>query len=286
MKITALLKWTVMCLSPLTVNSLAAGPGHPVDVDEQDKTYIGTVAQVDENDHILSVDGAIFHRAFNLAGNCTYVFLDKKGTGTINGLHPGQKVAVAYRDIDGIRVASYIEQQAMLFEGTVQEMDAKGSTLTLRHMGLDKTFEIAPGCPVELQGDRSGKLADVKPGNLVTVTYETPNGTAVARRITQEGQTFTGEVTAVDLADRSIKANDILVGKSFIVPADCIIVLNGKTAHLRDAKLGDRLEFDYTDENGINFVDRIASATEPAPRLTASTGSPAEFPTPDGSSRY
>jgi predicted RNA-binding protein len=184
-------------------------------------------------------------------------------------------------------VANYIEQQPMFFEGTVKEIDAKKGTMTLRHLGLDKTFEIAPGCPVDLQNNRSGKLADVETGNLVTVTYETPRRGMVAHRIVQDDQIFTGQVTAIDLADRSIKANDMLVNKAFIVPADCAIVLNGtKNAQLRDAKLGDILQFDYTDDNGINIVNRITSGTETEPGLTASSGSQPEFPTPNGSSGY
>jgi Cu/Ag efflux protein CusF len=281
MKTIALSKWTAVCLSALTISAAAnAGAGQPAAANKQDKTYTGTVDMVNANDHILKVDGLFFHKDFNLGDGCSYVFLDT-GPGAIGGLHAGQKVVVSYRNIDGVRVADLVEQQPMLFEGKVTAIDPKNRTMTVRHEGLGKTFQIAAGCPVGLYNDRSGSLADVQPGNRVTVTYETPYDGTVARRIDQTSQTFTGELTAIDLNAKTVKAKDFMDRKDFNLGSDCTVVLNGKAgANLRDMKLGDRLEFDYTDVNGINIVSRIASVPESDSRVTASSGSPHEYQTP------
>ena len=281
MNTIALSKWTAVCLSALTVNAAAsARADQSAAADKQDRTYTGTVAAVDANEHILKVDGLLLHKDFDLGKTCSYVFLDS-GSGAIGGLHPGQRVVVAYRKIDGVRVADLVEQQPMVFEGTVTEIDAKKRTMSVLHRGLEKTFQIAGSCPIDLHDNRSGTLADVKPGNRVTVTYETPNEDTIARRIDQTSQIFTGELTAIDLNDRTVKAKTLLARKKFNLAPNCAVVLNGKIdANLRDVKLGQRLEFDYTDVNGINIVNRIALVPESASRLTASASSPDEFPTP------
>ena len=281
MNTIALSKWTAVCLSALTVNAAAsARADQSAAADKQDRTYTGTVAAVDANEHILKVDGLLLHKDFNLGNTCSYVFLDS-GSGAIGGLHPGQKVIVAYRKIDGVRVADLVEQQPMVFKGRVTEIDAKKRTMSVLHRGLEKTFQIAAGCPIDLYGNRSGTLANVQPGNRVTVTYETHYGGTVARRIDQTSQIFTGELTAIDMNDRTVKAKALLAQKKFNLAAHCVVVLNGKiNANLRDVKLGEKLEFDYTEVNGINIVNRIASASQSASRLTASSSSPHEFPTP------
>ena len=275
MKTHALSKWTAVCLSALTISAAAnARAARPAAADKQDSTYTGTVAAVDANEHILKVKGFLLHKNFNLGNNCSYMFLDSS-SGAVSGLHPGEKVVVSYRNIDGVRVADLVEQQPMIFEGTVKEVDAKARTMSVRHRGLEKTFQIAAGCPIDLYDSPSGTLANVQPGNRVTVTYETPYDGTVARRIAQTSQIFTGELTAVDLNDRTVKARDLWAGKKFSLAGDCAVVLNGKPgASLSDIKLGEKLEFDYTDVNGINIVNRISSSPQPEPRMTASSMEP------------
>jgi predicted RNA-binding protein len=167
----------------------------------------------------------------------------------------------------------------MVFQGRVTEIDVKKRTMSVIDRGLEKTFQIAGNCPIDLYDNKSGTLANVQPGNQVTVTYETPNDATVARRIVQTSQVFTGELTAIDLNDRTVKAKALLSGKKFTLAPNCAIVLNGRNhSDLRDVELGQELQFDYTDVNGVNIVNRIASTSEPAPRLTASSGSPHEYP--------
>jgi hypothetical protein len=276
MKTIALSKWTVVCLSALTVNATANVSAAPAcAAGKQARSYTGTVAAVDINDHVLRVNGIFLHKDFDLGQNCGYVFLDG-GTGKITGLHPGQKVVVSYHDMEGMRIADHVEQQPMTFAGKVTAMDAKNRTMTVRHDGLEKSFQLAHGCAVSLYDNPSGTLANVHPGNHVTVTYETPYDANVARRIAENNQVFTGELTAINLNKRTVAAKDILSRKDFNVAPDCAIVINGKSgAHLRDIRFGETLQFDYTDANGINTVNRITTVPE-SDHMTASTTSPHE----------
>jgi hypothetical protein len=271
MKTRTLLDWTVFCLSALTVNAAAyARADQPAVSDKQDKTYSGTVLSVRPDDRVLKVRGLFTAKGFRLGDNCSYVFVDT-GSGDINGLHAGQKVLVGYRTVDGLRIADLVEQKPMVFEGTVKAINAQNRTMTVRHMGLEKTFQIASGCPVDLYNHSNGTLANVQPGNRVTVTFEVPGGNEVAHRIAQTSQTFMGELTAIDLNERTAKASDVMARKRFEIAPGCVVVIDrNANANLRDVKLSERLEFDYVDVNGINIVNRIATTRQSSPSMTAS----------------
>jgi Cu/Ag efflux protein CusF len=104
------------------------------------------------------------------------------------------------------------------------------------------------------------------------VTYETPEGDATARQIAQTSATFTGSLTAIDLNERTIKAKQAFGTKKFNLADNCSIVVNGNAdAKLRDLKPGDDLVFSYDVVNGVNVVNRIASADSPAEAVTASS---------------
>ena len=49
---------------------------------------------------------------------------------------------------------------------------------------------------------RSGVIKDIRPGDHVTVTFETPGDKPTAREIAQTSMEFTGELTAIDLGEK------------------------------------------------------------------------------------
>ena len=160
---------------------------------------------------------------------CAYNMVDTDN-GSIADLRPGQKVTVNYRDADGVLAADRVEQQPLRYEGMVKTMDATNHTLVVQVRGMDRAFEIADDCQVALHGDKTGTLADVQPGNHVTVTYEIPNDTFTARKIAQTSARFTGTLTAIDLNERTVKAKSFLDTKKFNLGDNCAIVLNGELA--------------------------------------------------------
>jgi hypothetical protein len=278
MKLIKAKNWTAACAAVLAATAVLHALADQVAMTEKpdrpEKSYTGTVVSVDPQEHTLNAKGFVLSRKFNLGAACTYILWDGK-TGTISDLLPGEKVTVGYQDADGVLVADRVEQQPMRYEGMVQAIDPAGRTLTLHFRGLDKTFQIANDCNVLLRDDKSGRLADIQAGCHVTVTYETPNSTLMARRIAQTSLEFTGTLTAIDLGEKTLKARATFGSKRFNVADNCAIVINGRTdGQLSDLKPNDKLTFSYDEINGVNVVNRIGPAetrrssvasTSPAP---------------------
>ncbi len=265
MKTKALRTWVAVGLSVLTAtaayhasaddnaaNATAAKP---------DKTYTGTVVSVNPQEKMLDVKGFWFsNKKFNLGDTCAYTIVGKE-TGALGDLRPGQRVTVGYQDAHGVLVADRVMQQPMRDEGMVKAIDPATHTMTV-HVGvMDKAFQLPADCEVTLRGGKDGTIADIQPGYHVTVTYEVPNGKPTAREIAQTSATFTGNLTAIDLDQKTLKAQAMFDTKKFNVGDDCAIVVNGKPdGKLTDLRPGENLTLNYDDVNGVNIVNRIAPA--------------------------
>ena len=226
-----------------------------------DKFYTVQVISVDPKESTFGVKSwALSSKQFNLGNNCTYMMVGKDNA-TIGDLRPGEKVTVWYQVSHGVKIADRVEQQAMRFEGMVAAIDPKNHSLILHQAGLDKPMQIADACRVQLRGDKSGTLADIRPGDHVTVTYETPNGEPTAQNIQQTSIEFTGKLVAIDLDQKTVKAKSVMDTLKFNLANNCAIVVNGNNnGKLSDLKPNDRLVFDYDNINGVNIVSRIAPA--------------------------
>lgn len=265
MKNKALRAWAVVCLSALTATAAYRASADDASANattaKPDKTYTGTIVSVDSKEHLLDVRGFPFSsKKFNLGDTCAYTIVGQD-TGAIGDLRPGQKVTVGYQNAHGVLVADRVTQQPMRDEGMVKAIDPATQTLTL-HLGvMDKTFQLPANCEVTLRGDKSGTVADIRPGNHVLITYEVPNGKPTAREIAQTSESFTGDLTAIDLDQRTIKAKAMFTTRKFDLGDDCAIVINGKpNGKLTDLRPGESLSFSYDNINGVNVVNRIAPA--------------------------
>lgn len=223
-----------------------------------EKSYTGMVTAVDLKEHTIETKGLLFNKRFNLGDTCQYKMLGQS-TGTAGDLRPGEKITVTYQNSGGVLVADQVEQLPLRFDGTVKAIASDQHTLTVHDPGLDKTFQLANGCNIQLRNEKPGTLADIQVGNYVTVTYETPGDAPTARQIAQTSESFAGTLTAIDLGERTVKAKTLFDSKKFNLANNCVIIIDGKTdAQLRDLKPDDKLVFSYDEINGVNVVNRIA----------------------------
>ena len=277
MKTTRLKNGMAVCAAVLTATAgyrvLADEAAATAPVAKPEATYTGTVISVDPKESVLEVRGLLpfSHKQFNLGDTCTYTIVGQD-SGAVGDLRPGQRVTVGYQDANGVPVADRVTQQPMRYEGMVKAIDAKAQTLTL-HVGImDKTFQLPADCAVSLRGDKTGTVGDIQTGDHVTVTYEVPEGKATAREIAQTSATFTGDLTAIDLGQKTIKAKATFSTKKFEVGNDCAIVVNGKPdGKMTDLRPGESLTISYDEVNGVNIINRIAPGGAQKSSVASST---------------
>lgn len=263
------------CLLVCTAGLALAVPGL-VRADESTapkagKDYTGMVTAVDPQARVVEVKGWAMMPAkkFELGDNCTYQ-MTEKNAGTIGDLRAGEKVRVNYQDVHGVLIATGVTQEPMRFEGMVSAIDLNQHTLTLHRTGYNRKMQLPADCSIVLRDGRSGTLADIKIGDHVTATYEEPKGDTMARQIAETSIEFTGTLTAIDLNDRTVKAQSGFATKKFNLSDDCTIVINGRTdGKLADLKPNDRLKFSYDEVDGVNVVNRIGLAGVPADAVAA-----------------
>jgi hypothetical protein len=275
MKTNILRTGPAICASVLMMGALPSLADQAAMAAKPDKTWAGTVSAVNDTERTLEVKGLMLGKKFNLGMGCKYALLDKPA-GDIGDLQPGQRVLVSYQDSHGVLVADSIKEEPLTCEGTVMAIDHTKHTVTVHHFWGDRTFQLPEECAVMLHGGKSGTLADIRAGDYVTVSYEKPDHTPTALEIARTGEIFTGEVTAIDMTDKTVKARAMYGSKTFHLADGCAIMINGQpTGRLNDLRLGERVTFTYNDIKGVDIVNRIGYVGVPEQTETTATQPPA-----------
>lgn len=270
-------QWKTLCLasvaSALALRAMAddSAANQATIAGKPDRTTTGIISAVDVNQHTLEMKKFLADKKFNLGAACEYHFPGNPAGGIVD-LHPGQKVEVAYQDVDGVLVADSVRQEPMRFEGHVRSVDLAARTVSIEpdHFGAGKRFKFAGDCQVWLRNDKVGALTDIEPGNHVTLTYELPDGRPTAELIWQTSEKYTGTLTALDLEARTVRAKTMFGSKEFNLGRDCVIAVNGEAhGRMSDLKPDESLVFTFDNVNGVNVVNRIAPAQTTAGADTA-----------------
>jgi hypothetical protein len=242
----------------------------------QEHTWKGTLLAVNTQDKTVKGKSLFFSKTFHVGQSCAITVRDKDGA-ALAELGPGLKVKVRYQEANGVLVADGIVEEPLHYFGTVHAVDAKAGTVTMAEAPLRKpfraprTFGVPGDCRVIRRDGGRGTLADLKPGDLVAVTYDLQAGSPVAYRVEGRSVTFVGAVDAIDLSARTVKAKDMLVEKRFVLAHSCQIIGSGEQpGDLKELALGQKYLFTYQEVNGVNVVDRIAPAQPANATETAS----------------
>jgi len=241
-----------------------------------DKTWNGTLSEVNTQDNTVKAKHWGITETFHLGDKCAIAAVDKKEA-PLSDLRPGERVKISYLELEGVRVADRIIERALYYGGRVHSVDPNAGTVTMAEAPLYKpfrspeTFRIAKDCKVTLAAGGTGTLADVRPGDRITVIYELPGGAPIAYRIRDESSTFVGALDAINLPARTLQAKQMTGEKTFQLADKCrFIASNQQVEPLKDLALGQHYRFTYRDVNGVNVLDQIVPAQEAKPAETAS----------------
>ncbi len=204
------------------------------------KCWAGTLTAVNTQDKSLTGKHWQFTKTFYLGQKCAISAVDKKKA-SLGDLSPGEEVRIRYHDAEGVLVANRIVERALRYDGTVQTVNSKAGVLTMtepplyRPFRAPERFHVGSDCKVILWNGHNGRLADVQPGDRVSVVYELPNSSQVAFRIQDKSETAKGVADAIDLSARTLKAKLGSEEKQFAVGDDCKVILGRpQTGQLKD----------------------------------------------------
>jgi hypothetical protein len=222
-----------------------------------DRQFSGRIAAVNQNEKTILVESFWKTRSMNLADDCRIVVADEPRVSPVE-LREGQRVDVLYEDAQGVLIVHRITQQPETLSGVVESIEPDKRLITVRRRLLDKEFQIADTCTVVSPDNKTGRLADVRPGFRVTVTYEIPKGSETVFQIQLTSRTFTGSLTAIDLNERTLKAKAFGGTRKFNLNDDCRIVLGAASdGELGDLRIGDKVAFSYEEINGVLVANRV-----------------------------
>lgn len=254
--------WTSVCAFILLAMAVLRSSADPTTTTARaEKGYAGTIVAIDAKERVLTVKWwAMFKKSFNLGDNCAVSQLENSHA-EVSDLRPGEKVSVGYEKANGVLIANRIEQEPMRFEGMIKAIAPDHGSIMLHGSTMDQQWLVANDCKITLRNGKPGTFNDIQLGSHVTVTYETPDDQRVIRQISQTSITFAGTLKAIDLVDKTLKANSAFDSKEFHVADNCTIMMNGKPdGHLADLELNDQFVFSYDEIDGVNVVNRIAPA--------------------------
>ena len=205
MKIMSIVRWSagVLSVAALTALGGAAAENQSDATPAKEKQYTGKVEYVNGQEHTVKVRGLIRNMTFDLGTHCAITRWNHT-TGTIHDLRPGQKVTISYQDVQGVLAAAdSVKQETMYYRGIVKTVPGK-RILALHRWDRDRKFVLAEDCTVILHDEENSTLDSIKPGDHVTVVYESPSGVDIAFEITQPSARFTGAVVAIDVPHRTV----------------------------------------------------------------------------------
>ena len=149
-------------------------------------------------------------------------------------------------------------QRDKIFKGTVAAIDQKEKTVSARDFWGTRTFNVADNCKISLEDQPVASLAELRSGQKVEIGYENAHGVLVANRIAQHNQVFTGYISAIDPAKRTLAVKHGTFTRNFAVATDCaVVVKDDDTKTLDDLSVGHTVNVIYESANDSLLARRI-----------------------------
>lgn len=184
--------------------------------------------------------------------------IEVNGQETIDGrpvalsdLKPEDRVRLEYSGDDESKTATSVSVlRQVTTEGVVRDVNTADGLLTVERSedGQRFTAPLADNCTVTINDrteidDQLLKPSDLRPGDRVTITYDTKISRVDAYRVLGQAGTiqhvnYGGNTLSVQLADTGEFTQ-------FLVEPDCEITLGGETAGLEELRPGDRVDISH-----------------------------------------
>jgi Cu/Ag efflux protein CusF len=144
------------------------------------------------------------------------------------------------------------------FKGDVSAVLEKEKIVLVKGAVFKKTFNASANCTLSFENKPRGSWADLRPGQKVEVSYEDADGILVAQSIAQYDPDFTGYITAIDTAKRSVTVKHGRFSRNFLIPESCRVIVRGAdSGSLNALKIGHTIVVDYEKRGEALLAQRI-----------------------------
>lgn len=157
------------------------------------------------------------------------------------------------------------------FTGTVTSVNPQDRTLNAKGFFFNKRFNLGAACTYTMLDNKSGALADLRPGEKVTVSYQNANGVLIADGVAQEPMRYEGMVQAIDPAAHALTLHEAGFNRKFQIADDCGVALrDNKPGTIADIQAGDHVTVTYeTPGNHLTARQIAQTSVEFTGTLTA-----------------
>jgi hypothetical protein len=168
------------------------------------------------------------------------------------GLSVLTATAVYRASADDASVNAATAKPDKTYTGTVVSVSPKENMLEVKgFLFSNKKFNLGDTCAYTIVGKNTGAIGDLRPGQRVTVGYQTANGVLVADRVAQQPMREEGMVKAIDPVANTLTLHLGVVDKTFQLPTDSGVTLRGdKPGTVADIQTGNHVTMTYEVPNG------------------------------------
>ena len=118
------------------------------------------------------------------------------------------------------------------FTGKVAYVNSEEHALTVRRLLMQRTFDLGINCAITRWDYSTGSINDLRPGQKVTVGYRDVHGVLAADRVEQDAMRYRGIVKVIDPVQRKLVLHHWNGDKTFMLAADCKVLLHDQQIHL------------------------------------------------------
>ena len=146
------------------------------------------------------------------------------------------------------------------YVGTVISVDPQEHVVSVKAWPMrHQKFNLGDNCTYTLLDKNNGTANDLRPGEKITVNYQTSQGVLIADRIEQLPVRFEGVVATIDSGKHSLTLYRRGLDKELAIADGCIVMLRNKTpGTLADIHAGDHVTVTYETPGGMPTAREVA----------------------------
>ncbi|HTB82735.1 MAG TPA: hypothetical protein VK742_03695 [Candidatus Sulfotelmatobacter sp.] len=149
------------------------------------------------------------------------------------------------------------------YTGMIVSIDPKEHVLNVKNWAMfTRKFNLGANCICAQVENNNAPAGDLRPGEKVTVSYQSAHGVLIADRVQQEPMRFAGTVTAINNDQQMLTLHRTGLDKELVFPNNSKIVLrDGKSGNLGDVKIGSYVTVTYEMPANEPTVRQVAQTT-------------------------